>query len=208
MKKFAYVLIFLLLFSLVSPAKYVSAEETIKSDQQTESVQQVDETQTEQSETVAPEDQTGTVDQTDESETAPAEEAQDNKGDVSTGNETNSENQQIEDEAVKQEEETDAPAVEESEATDIEVEEDTSENEEQTMRAAAAQTAAPVESSIDLIGHLHSNAIIYSNLNDMNTFKEAASEVIQMQSITLKSKQNGIMKRTIKLANNQAAHLV
>ncbi|MCM3225282.1 GW dipeptide domain-containing protein [Terribacillus saccharophilus] len=176
MKKFAYVLIFLLLFSLVSPAKYVSAEETINSDQQTESVQQVDETQTEQSETVAPEEQTGTVDETDESETAPAEETQENKGDVSTGNETNSEDQQIEDEAVNQEEETEAPALEESEATDTEVEEDNSEDEEQTMRAAAVQTAAPLESSIDLIGHLHSNAIIYSNLNDMNTFKEAASE--------------------------------
>lgn len=171
MKKFAYVLIFLLLFSLVSPAKYVSAEETIKSDQQTESVQQVDETQTEQSETVAPEEQTGTVDETDESETAPTEEAQDNEGDVSTGNETNSEDQQIEDETVTQEEETDTPAVEEDSETEAE-EADDSQSEQMVMRAAKA---APVETAIDLMGHLRSNAVIYPDLNDMSTSKGAVA---------------------------------
>lgn len=177
MKKFTYVLIFLLLFSLVSPVRYVSAEETTKSNQQTDTVQQDDETQqTEQPETVPSEDQTANVNEPEESETVPAEETQNTEENVSTDIETDNGNQQTEDNAVDQEEVTEVPAGEESEVTDTEVEEDTSETEEQTMRAAAVQKAAPVESSVDLVGHLRSNAIIYPNLNDMDIFKKAASE--------------------------------
>ncbi|SDC05490.1 bifunctional autolysin [Terribacillus halophilus] len=160
MKKFTYVLIFLLLFSLVSPVRYVSAEETIKSDQQTEAAQQTNETQTELPETVAPEEETGTVDETEGTGTAPVEDSQATDESVTADNE----NQVTEDDAdTEKQDEAKADAQEEAKAQEEEVD---SQSEEQTMRAAAVQQAAPVESSADLMGHLRSNAVIYPELTD------------------------------------------
>ncbi|MFP7169903.1 GW dipeptide domain-containing protein [Terribacillus halophilus] len=174
MKKFTYALIFLLLFGLVSPARYVSAQETLNSEQQTEAIQQTDESQTEEPVTDAPEEQSGPVDETaDDSEAIPAEEGSENsEGDVSEESGTVDGDQQTE-EDVKQEEEAKAdsqPAEEEEKAQEEDAkaqeEEADSQSEEKTMRAAAVDQAEPVESSADLMGHLRSNAVIYPELTD------------------------------------------
>ncbi|SNZ04642.1 bifunctional autolysin [Terribacillus aidingensis] len=178
MKKLTYALIFLLLFSILAPANYVSAEET-------QSDQQVDKTQTEQSETVVSEEK---AEKADESEGVSVQKPQEVEKDAAVDNQTA--------DTVKPEEEI-TSAVEESSATEDSsvTKEDTSKTEEdtvtkeessqseeeesatekeQTMRASSAEEA-PVETSINRIGHLHADAIIYPDLKNMDNFKQAVS---------------------------------
>ncbi|PAF37193.1 hypothetical protein CHH58_10155 [Terribacillus saccharophilus] len=175
MKKVTYLLIAILLFSAISPANYVFAAESGSSSDVVKEQEKLSDTQAEEEEKQTNQVETP-VEQRESESTADGTttETEKESGSSSVSEEESSSNSS---EVTDPKAQEGVPSVEQHQEIEQSVEqteEQEKEEAEKTMRAASVKVAAPVETAIDIMGHLNGDAVIYPNLTDTSKSISAA----------------------------------